>query len=282
MAFTRGQVDRFGRPIPASPGYQVIINEDGSEIQQRNRLILPASIVASDSDDNDASELALNITPGDINPIAAHTVLGNNSASSAVPTAEPATAIGFGVLAAATQAALTALIALATNALDGLMSAAHFEKVEAAYDVVYSAAYSGVAFVAATWTAGKYRRIEIHIKNVSGGTTYARITHTGLTASGYYTFQQALNTATPSSASNQAYFLIDLTPGGDGNNSQIDIIAQIAKDGGFRTITGQATMSTGPGLTINGTTVDTTHDVSGVRVDFSANSTGWFEVIGYK
>ncbi len=63
MAFTKGQVDRFGRPIPASPGIQVLINADGSEVQQRNRLILPASMVVSDSPDNDASSIALDAGP---------------------------------------------------------------------------------------------------------------------------------------------------------------------------------------------------------------------------
>ncbi len=283
MAFTRGQVDRFGRPIPASPGYQVLINADGSEVQQRNRLILPAGLVASDSDDSDASSLSLEaITPGDLAPIAAHTVIGNNSASTAVPSAEPATAIGFGVLAAATQAALTALIALATSSLAGLMSAAQFLKLDATYDVIHSAAYSAVTSVASTtWTAGTYRRIEVVLKNRAGASTFVTIACAGLDAASYYVSGTVIATTTDKSFAAQDFFKMDASLAGmAGGSLKADI--QVATDGGYRTITGLMSMASGQGMAFSGLSLDVTHNVTGITVGFSTASSGWLEVIGYK
>ncbi len=177
MVFTRGQTDRFGRPIPASPGYQVLINEDGSEVQQRNRLILPASLVATDSEDNDATELTLSSSPADIT-LAANSVLGNDTGSSAPGTSKSATAIGFGVLAAATQAALTALIAVATQALSGLMSAADKTIVDQGWKKIegtIACAEQAIGTRAtATWTAGTYKQVKLVIRQ------YATVNSSGI------------------------------------------------------------------------------------------------------
>lgn len=60
-----GQVDRFGRPIPADPGYKEIINDDGSTVQQRTTLYLGADIIATDDPDSDATRLNVSLpNPG--------------------------------------------------------------------------------------------------------------------------------------------------------------------------------------------------------------------------
>ncbi len=52
-----GQVDRFGRPIPADPGYKEIINADGEVLQMRTTLFLDETITATDDPDSDATRL---------------------------------------------------------------------------------------------------------------------------------------------------------------------------------------------------------------------------------
>ncbi len=178
MSFNRGQTDRFGRPIPASPGYQILINADGSEVQQRNRLILPASMVVSDSDDNDASSLALTVSPSDMS-LAANSVLGNPTGVTAAPTALPATATGLGVLAAATQAALTALIAVATQSLAGLLSAADKTKIDK--EELAFAANFNASSVAATWAAGRYRALKIRLTTTTGNAASPTMVFGGVT-----------------------------------------------------------------------------------------------------
>ena len=60
-----GQVDRFGRPIPADPGYKEIINSDGSTVQQRTTLYLGDDIIATDDPDSDATRLNVSLpNPG--------------------------------------------------------------------------------------------------------------------------------------------------------------------------------------------------------------------------
>ncbi len=51
------QSDRFGRPIPAEPGYKVIINNDGEVMQMRTTLYLDDTITATDDPDSDATRL---------------------------------------------------------------------------------------------------------------------------------------------------------------------------------------------------------------------------------
>ncbi len=52
-----GQTDRFGRPIPADPGYKEIINYDGEVLQMRTTLFLDETITATDDPDSDATRL---------------------------------------------------------------------------------------------------------------------------------------------------------------------------------------------------------------------------------
>ncbi len=55
-----GQEDRFGRPVPADPGYKEIINSDGSVAQMRTTLFLDATLTATDDPDSDATRLSAN------------------------------------------------------------------------------------------------------------------------------------------------------------------------------------------------------------------------------
>lgn len=48
-------VDRFGNPVPAVPGYKVIVNSDGTVMRQRGTLKLPATLVATDDSASDAT-----------------------------------------------------------------------------------------------------------------------------------------------------------------------------------------------------------------------------------
>lgn len=59
MALPRGQVDRFGNPIPANQSVKVWINSDGTVPQQRETVKLDAAIVASDDAATQATVLTL-------------------------------------------------------------------------------------------------------------------------------------------------------------------------------------------------------------------------------
>lgn len=59
-----GQVDRFGQPIPASPGYQTILNPDGTQPRMRNILRLGTGITATDDPNSDATDLNVDISIG--------------------------------------------------------------------------------------------------------------------------------------------------------------------------------------------------------------------------
>lgn len=57
MTDTMGQVDRFGQPVPAEPGYATFINHDGSQPQMRTRVHLDNTLLASDDPITDATML---------------------------------------------------------------------------------------------------------------------------------------------------------------------------------------------------------------------------------
>jgi len=214
MSFIKGQVDRFGRPIPASPGYQVLINADGSEVQQRNRLIIPASLIAADSPDNDATSLS--------------------TSPSVIP------------------------------------------------DKIFNAAIASAASWSVAFTAGKYRRIEVHVKTNAGSGNTVTVKLDGLSAGTYYTSSAKLAAVGAGSAqSAQDGFVVDATTGA-GSPFQLDVNAQIATDGSGRTMNGIATLNNSLGWAMTGVSIDTTHDVTGVTIVFSTAAAGWLEVIGYQ
>ncbi len=57
-----GQTDRFGQPIPAAPGYQTILNPDGTQPQMRNVLYLGDGFTAVDEPNSEATRLNVDIT----------------------------------------------------------------------------------------------------------------------------------------------------------------------------------------------------------------------------
>lgn len=280
MTFTRGQTDRFGRPIPPSPGIQILINDDGSEVQQRNRLILPDSLTVTDSEDNDASVLSLTVAPGDVT-LAANSVLGNDTGSSAPGTSKPATTIGFGVLAAATQAELTALIAAANTSLAGLMSAA--DKVESNRRVTLrSSAFSASTTESVAWTANAYRRIEIFLRGVSGSATPPTLTFDGVTAGQVFATSAYLAnggagvwTQTDQANANSA----NLTGMGQAAFCKID--ADLKSAGSIEAFwkgrTANSLLTVDGGFSVGASGLVCT----GITIAFGGASAGWLEVIGY-
>ena len=57
MTDTMGNVDRFGQPVPAEPGYVMFINEDGSQPRMRIRVHLDNTLAALDDSVSDATML---------------------------------------------------------------------------------------------------------------------------------------------------------------------------------------------------------------------------------
>lgn len=283
MSFTRGQVDRFGRPIPPSPGIQILINDDGSEVQQRNRLILPASLVATDSEDNDASVLTLGaVAPGDLAPIAAQTVIGNNTGSTAVPSATTATAIGFGVLAAATQAALTALIAVATTSLAGLMSALDKLKVDSQPVTIQDLDFSAVSSITSTtWTAGAYKRIEIFLKVATGAAGAHTFKMVGLAdGGGYLNLANNINAGLWTQVQTNAKSDWELTA--SAIPFELHAFVNVKVDGTRRLLTGQYADYDENIKVMTGIHTDVTNQVTGVVLTLAAVSAGNLKIIGHK
>ncbi len=283
MAFNRGQTDRFGKPIPPSPGIQVLINADGSEVQQRNRLILPSSLVATDSEDNDASMLTLgDVAPGDLAPIAAQTVIGNNTGSTAVPTAITATAIGFGVLAAATQAALTALIAGATTVLAGLISAVDKIKVDSQPVTIQDLDFSAVSSITSTtWTAGAYKRIEIFLKVATGTASSHTIKMVGLANGGGYlnvanNFSLGAWTQVTTDAKSDWELIASSIP------FELYAMVNVKVDGTRRLLRGHYVDYDERMKMVAGIHTDVTNEVTGIVLTLPSSSSGNLKIVGHK
>lgn len=74
-----GQTDRFGQPIPAAPGYQTILNPDGSQPQMRNILYLGDGLTCVDEPNSEASRLNIDISVvGAVQQVNAATNLRND------------------------------------------------------------------------------------------------------------------------------------------------------------------------------------------------------------
>ncbi len=201
---------------------------------------------------------------------------------SATATLTDLTTFGRSVIGAATQAVGTALWALATQSLAGLMSAADKIKLDSS-DKIHSAAFTSASSVSSTtWSAGTYRRIEIHLKISSGGVDYVTIAYTGgITAGTYYTKGLTIPLAVNKSFSSQDAYKLDYTAFGP-SPAEINVNSQIATDGTGRTVSGICTGNTGEGLTFTGICLDSTHDVTGIVIASGSAITGWLEVIGYR
>ena len=63
MALPRGQVDRFGNPIPPNQSVKVFINADGTVPRQRETVKLDSTLTATDDPDSQATILSATGAP---------------------------------------------------------------------------------------------------------------------------------------------------------------------------------------------------------------------------
>ena len=197
-----------------------------------------------------------------------NTVLGNVSGATASP-------------AALSQAQITALLVAASASLPGAMTAAQFSQLLGLGIPISAAAFSGTS-VTVSWTTDLYRRIEIHMKKKTGTAGQVKLVFTGLATGQQFTTGEqssAAGTWLDKSFAANDNFVFDGSA--IGIPAQFDIQAQVKNDGTNRSISGRQAGATGQALVFTGTSLDTTHNVSGLTFTFSDSSTGWLEVIGF-
>jgi len=146
--------------------------------------------------------------------------------------------------------------------------------------VIASAAFSA-ASVSASWTAGAFRRLELHLRVTASGAGNAVVTLTGL--GGTYSSWAVGNLSATAgdspwpSVANAATWTVQ----NGAYLGQTDASFQVAA-GGLRTFT--STMldaSNGYVFLTQGSNTDTTSAVSGLTLTFPGTTAGWFELIGY-
>jgi hypothetical protein len=150
-----------------------------------------------------------------------------------------------------------------------------------AYDVIASGAFSSVSSLPNTWTAGKYRRLEAHLR-VDSGSANGYMSFLGLSGetysrTGYYASPTAVFTNFAGGPSGTAW-----VAQGVGNqvgtidvdvscaaSSQKMFRARIADAGGYQAF-------------LAGTCSDATNPVTGLVVTFTGATSGSFELLGYQ
>lgn len=171
--------------------------------------------------------------------------------------------------------------ALVTLVADGVTSWLALVPSTAPYDVIANAPFTSVSSVSASWTAGKYRRLELHLRVTSAAAGNATATLTGL--GGTYTSWNVYNfgaTASPSPWSSNAYASSWAFQNG-GYLGQTDGDFQIAT-GGLRTFQARTLdASNGYVLLSQGSNSDTTSQVSGMTVTLPGAASGRFELLGF-
>lgn len=189
------------------------------------------------------------------------------------------TVAGGAVLQAANATAQTALFNVATSSLKGLMSAADKTMFDNMPILIQKGAFSGSSLTSTSWAAGKYRRLEIHIR-LTTGTTGDQKFDFGLSAASNYTVaavNQTLGVWTQKNQLTAPDFLFNV---GTSFPAQLDIDAQISTDGGYRTFTGFA-VDGGANMTVlNGVSIDTTTDITRFVMTFVGATTGYIEIWG--
>lgn len=259
----RGQVDRFGNPIPAGQSYATIINSDGSVLPPQKIISLDPSVTAIDDPVTGSTKLAANAAA------AGALLIANNLSDVAdVPTAFDnlarltSTAYGRALLALANQAALVGLLPNAGTTAGRL-------RVPVLID---DAATSGTAYTGPTWAAGLYQKIILEYYVISGTPT-ATVSLTGLTGA-YAITEIYANGSTPASQAAAAW-QTSMDAGG------FFECEMRTKAGTVRTIKGQRYYGAAAYATVfSGNNVDTTHDVTNITIAFSATQTGRIVIWG--
>ena len=144
--------------------------------------------------------------------------------------------------------------------------------------VIASSAFSASS-VAVSWTAGAYRRLELHLRVTTSGAGNGVVTLTGLggTYSSWCTYNQSGVTTWGGSTFPATWALGDAA-----NVGQTDATFQIA-NGGLRTFTSTTLDASAPSylLLSQGSNTDTTTDVTGMTLTFPGATSGWFELLGF-
>lgn len=216
-------------PSGTDEALQAIFNSTGVPVAQRKALQLPASIVATDSAEKEATVLtftapapaAASVPLSAMANLAANSVIGNSTGSAAVPTALSATAAGLAVLGAADASAQRTALALAAVAASGSAadlatgtlpnarlsnsgSTAGRLGVPVLIQQATRTAQAVGTFLTTTWASGAYKQVRLVLRQTAKSTTGGinNVTMVGL--SGAYKTSVHYNVGTGMGATNQA------------------------------------------------------------------------------